>query len=451
MEKRKIKDLLDNIPARIDEAQRSIPESEDWDSIKESITSNSKEIEAIDKEISDISAAIETENREYRSKQEVINRKRSELQAIEFDYKKKLSSAANEISFKITDKEGKLHNLRAEDLKHAGTLERLQQELEGHRTARQNLLNQWSEINAVVEPVLSENDLVCYACKQPLDSSDIQSKQNELTANYNTKKANDLATNRKHGLQTKALIEAAEKAISNTNVQREFIAIAVKNLTTEIETLKADLTKSETLENAWKQASEADVNYIRIKREISVLEEAIGTEPKRVNISEQTERKSAIQKELSSLIQRLNSKEFVDRAARRIDELNREQKELAQKLADLEKIEYAITGFTKAKISVIEEKINSMFSLVKVKMFNSQVNGGETETCELTVDGVPWSDLNNAMKINSGLDVINTLSKYYDIACPIFADNAEAVNDLLPMNAQTIKLYVTTDPILTIN
>lgn len=58
-------------------------------------------------------------------------------------------------------------------------------------------------------------------------------------------------------------------------------------------------------------------------------------------------------------------------------------------------------------------------------MFEELLNGGMTETCETTYNGVPYdSELNSAMKINVGLDIIRTLSDFYQIRVP-FIDNAE--------------------------
>jgi hypothetical protein len=93
----------------------------------------------------------------------------------------------------------------------------------------------------------------------------------------------------------------------------------------------------------------------------------------------------------------------------------------------------------------MEEKVNSLFTMVRFKMFSQQINGGLDETCEALIDGVPFSDANNAAKINAGIDIINAFSKHYDIHAPIFTDNAEAVNRLLKTESQTIKLYVTKD------
>jgi len=58
---------------------------------------------------------------------------------------------------------------------------------------------------------------------------------------------------------------------------------------------------------------------------------------------------------------------------------------------------------------------------------------------------VPYSDANTASRINAGLDVINTLSSHYDAYAPVFIDNAESVNTLIPVNSQLIRLVVTRD------
>lgn len=65
------------------------------------------------------------------------------------------------------------------------------------------------------------------------------------------------------------------------------------------------------------------------------------------------------------------------------------------------------------------------------------------EVCETTFNGVPYSsNLNNAARINVGLDIINTLSKHYGVQAPIFVDNAESVTKLIDIDAQVISLVV---------
>jgi hypothetical protein len=89
--------------------------------------------------------------------------------------------------------------------------------------------------------------------------------------------------------------------------------------------------------------------------------------------------------------------------------------------------------------------------MVKFKLFNTLVNGGIEECCEITVGGIPYNGgLNNAARINAGLDIVKTLQEYYGLKAPVFADNAEAVNDLFQTGSQMIRLYVSTDKALRI-
>ena len=50
--------------------------------------------------------------------------------------------------------------------------------------------------------------------------------------------------------------------------------------------------------------------------------------------------------------------------------------------------------------------------------------------------------VNNGMKINLGIDIINTLSLAYGVRVPLFVDNAESVTKLENCNSQVIRLVV---------
>ena len=81
--------------------------------------------------------------------------------------------------------------------------------------------------------------------------------------------------------------------------------------------------------------------------------------------------------------------------------------------------------------------------MVRFKMFETQVNGDEIETCEATVNGVPYSVLNDARRINAGIDIINAICRHLGMTAPIFIDNAESVNQIIPSDSQIIRLVVT--------
>ena len=70
---------------------------------------------------------------------------------------------------------------------------------------------------------------------------------------------------------------------------------------------------------------------------------------------------------------------------------------------------------------------------------------GISECCETTYKGVDYSDLNNAARINAGLDIINTLCAMNDKTAPVIIDNAESVTNILPTDSQMICLIVSAD------
>ena len=114
--------------------------------------------------------------------------------------------------------------------------------------------------------------------------------------------------------------------------------------------------------------------------------------------------------------------------------------------AEYERLEYELSlldRFTVAKVNMLEGNINSKFQMARFKLFSEQVNGGLAECCETLFDGVPWSrGLNNAARINTGLDIIRTLSEHYGVSASVFIDNAESVTSLIDIDTQVIRLVV---------
>lgn len=126
----------------------------------------------------------------------------------------------------------------------------------------------------------------------------------------------------------------------------------------------------------------------------------------------------------------------------RIEKYDAQQKEYAIKLEQIEKGLYLCDLFTKQKVKLVTDSINAKFKLARFKLFDQQINGGIADCCEVTFDGVPYNDLNSAMRINIGLDVVATLQQHYSCFPPIWIDNAESVTDIYSLNCQMIRLYV---------
>jgi hypothetical protein len=146
--------------------------------------------------------------------------------------------------------------------------------------------------------------------------------------------------------------------------------------------------------------------------------------------------------QVGDLYTKLSGEEQIQKIDKRIEELKTQEKSLAQLIADYDGSEFIIDAYTKAKMNIMESRINSKFKMANFRMFKQQVNGGEEETCDTTYNGVPWSDLNTAAKIQVGIDIINALSDFYNVNAPIWIDNRESTVRIPDTESQVINLVV---------
>lgn len=180
-----------------------------------------------------------------------------------------------------------------------------------------------------------------------------------------------------------------------------------------------------------------------------MIKDPAGDQPEADNSAAKAD-KERINGEIATINQRLGQKAILDRANKEIKELEEQRDKLNEKVADLEKWEFDCLQFQKAKDAELLRRINDLFKLVSFSFVSSQLNGGEKLTCVCTVNGTPYPDVNNAGKINAGLDIINAICKSQGVNAPIFVDNAESVNNVMETSSQKILLCVTTDKQLSI-
>lgn len=218
----------------------------------------------------------------------------------------------------------------------------------------------------------------------------------------------------------------------NVDDQKEVICV----LEDEIANSKAGIDPLEKTPDYIK-AQEAKT---KLEKEVADLETGnSGLVEKAISEKEEIEAKIAEQEKHLSLL------EQHQKGTSRIEELKAEEKRLSVLYEALSKDLFLIESFIKAKVAMLEESINKGFSLTKFKLFSDQINGGLTETCEVTVNGVPYGSLNNAAKVQSGLDIINTISEHHQFCPPVFVDNRESIVTLPETNAQIIGLVVDAD------
>ena len=469
--KKKLRESLESIPIKISEASRSKPQSLNWNQIIGLITGKEQMIIAIDKSMQDSVSQNALINEEIIIKQNQLNALKGKLSTLQSqivqDKTNNINLIKNEIKVIETDISGKESVVRANQQ----NITNLQNAINTQEEEIKKLYSKAEEIQKITAPIydfkpnifnMNEQDKFCPTCLREVEN--LTSKIEQMQADFNTNEAKrkaDYDTNYNHWVnkfkednqnELNKVIEQGKSARVNLNNNKSIIEEANKTLQKSIEELelmksnlqikKDELSKIESIQPV--ETGE----IINLKNEINSF--IVPTNENTVDYTSQNEQKQTLQKEIDELKKQLNTKEQIEVLEKRIDELKNEESTQSQELADLERIEFTLNDFDKGKMELTEESINGLFEIVKFKMYNKQLNDGESQTCETMLDGVPYSDVNTAGKINAGIDIINALSKYYGVSAPIFIDNKESINTPLKSVSQVVYLSVGLEESLTI-
>lgn len=414
---------LDMIPVRIDEAMRNKPEIASGKAkLIRDIETLSAGIGEVEKQKAIIQNGFSSTEKE--SKIRDINRQ-LEVQSSKVlsDYHKQKQRLRDEYEASLT----KLKMVEVDRDRCADRRDELNKEIERESKRIVTLQSEFDTFNAQ-----QFNKESCPTCCQALPAD----KQEILEAEFNTNKSKKLE-------EWKGLIESAVKLKANYEEQQEIMVSKIDSLTTEASQYNdAYNVKFKEYEAYSEPNFEDDPVYADLKAQLFLLE--IDDEP-----GADTEELAKLDEELSSMKSKkagleteLNKFKLIDDINHRILELENQQQKLVAEKNALDEASFLMDEFIKAKVNMLEENINSRFKLARFKMFNVMINGNIEECCETTYKGVPYRSMNNAARINVGLDIINALTSYYKVNAPVFIDNAEAVTEFVPVNSQTIKLIV---------
>lgn len=308
-----------------------------------------------------------------------------------------------------------------------------------------------------------ENSTICKSCGQVLPAdkidqikSDFEERKEKAKADAKKKLENaegDFVVQHNSNLE-----EIKAKGFEQKHIIEDLTA-KNEQLQTEIESLKKNeqeaLAKQNELSKQLEELpAEADYSQNEEYVKLKARHDAVLAEIAKADSLGHDELMFQFEEEKKELLAELDSvKAEIAKASKnveieeRIGELEAEQKEVGQKVADQEKMLYLLESFIRAKMMKISDSINQHFKTVNFKLFDMQLNGGMKECCECTVNGVPYSTLNSGHRIIAGLDIIQSLSELYGVTAPIFIDNAESLNEFnVPdMVAQMILLSVSDD------
>lgn len=273
----------------------------------------------------------------------------------------------------------------------------------------------------------------CPACGQNLPFEQLQ----KATAQFEQKKARHLEAIMHQAESMKEQQNAAQLRVQETEEEIRQRQAAVEALEQEIQAAKSQRVEVRDMKDYAQRMDKLNEQIQAMEQEISNL--AADGEAARRELREQLDTIDAKIREN----QRILAQEAVkEQTLARIEELKADAKNASQALEAIEQMLYLMEEFTRYKARFVEESINSHFRLAKFRLFREQANGGVEERCDVVYDGVPFLGLNNGMRVNVGIDIINTLSRHYGIHVPLFIDNAEAVTRLEDSTSQVIRLVV---------
>ena len=245
-----------------------------------------------------------------------------------------------------------------------------------------------------------------------------------------------------------------DEIMRTANSQKESKAQAeerIKSLRDEIATLEADILRLDGQISAADAAKVSPVDmdgYAEAVKAIQARANTLNAELSAMmgnaaQIREQLRSElGAVQEKISQQQAIIGKESILQYTNKRIGEIQADARNAAQALESIEKMLYLADEYTRYKTQYVESSANSLFRIARFRLFREQANGGVEERCDVVFDGVPYIGLNNGMKINVGIDIINALSRHYGFTVPLFVDNAEGVTRLEQSEAQVIRLFV---------
>lgn len=417
----------DEVPARISECEKTISDlsGTDFDGAEAQLSILNGRLNSLNAEL----LAIE-QNTAVQRKEIELKKAKMDLESIERDndrYRATQKSAVPSIS----TMEEELRRVRSSLDSAKRSLEMRLRDIQKCDDMISSAREKWKKINA--EQFTAKD--TCPTCGQRLPENQIQGSISAFEADKKSR-CNELVNQSQVYKADKGQFQKEEQ---ETRQYIQELEANIREIEDRIQRAKA--ISSETVI--------ADMpDYAEKKSASQAAVTAIGAELKKLQedaafaASGLKSRMSEVKAEIDRVGGIAGLRRSYDYAQRRIQELREDAQAAADNLSQLDKLLYLMEEFSRYKASFVEGSINERFRIARFRLFREQANGGVEDRCDVVYDGVPYIGLNNGMKINVGIDIINTLSRAYGVTVPLFVDNAESVTNLEKCDCQVVRLVV---------
>ena len=429
---KKLADQKKEIPIRIAEQQRMLTNISVED-LKDAIKLKNAKIESLEQKASGIKNNVDEINALH-DKRTIKDTKLRDIRSVASERTFKVK---NELREKISSSKAQERELRDIMNEYEAKQKTLENELKVLKIAKDKYADEYSEAYKAKADLstIKEN---CPYCGKPLDN--FEEEKEKYLELFNSDRAKKLENITTKGKETAKKIEDSESELKDVIDLKTEQFKKVNKVSMAVMELQKELDQ---FDNKPIYTSEELEQLKGLEENIKAIDEEIENAKNNSNSEEKEKYKALIsehKEKLEVMLENLGKSKVDDEIKTRITDLEEKEKGLVKELACIERDIELCELFIKSKVDILEGNINKHFNGVDFKLFETQVNGGINECCQVMVDGVPFNDLNTAKKINSGLAIINTVSKHHEIKLPIFIDNRESIILLENVDTQIINL-----------
>ncbi|WP_312694076.1 hypothetical protein [Caproiciproducens sp.] len=410
---------LDGMPYAISEAQRLVADMLPTMPDVAALTAHRAELEeqiqtlknddsanAVRREIAEIETKIAEGRQKYNAAIEAEN--------------KKIQDGINLLSGQRREKSERLSDISAE-------IRRLEKSVADLANRKTEKLVEYHRINDSVW----QGSEVCPTCGQSLPAEQVESAR----ASFNTNRSKQLEKRVSEG-------KAMADEIRTENETLEKLQTESDALDSEIATLDMRIEKGTGMLKPCNYETQIECKQLTgrvvdLKRKLENGTDSDKTVKMQALLLELEDTKKLIDNARRVKLQHEQRKE----QERRVQELQDHQKEVSAELGKWEKAVALCEDFVKEQARALETAVNGKFKIARFRMFSMQKNGEEAECCDVVYPNGS-TNLSTGERLQTGIDIISTLSEYYGVSAPIWIDNAEGVTLPVETDAQVIRLIV---------
>ena len=433
-EKRQFVGAKTEIPARISECQKTIEDIQGLD-----FAGAQAEVEALNAKKEAVSAqivAIEHSNEadkkalEIREAQLELSTLESENRAYRTSQGSGLLNVQN-LKMDLSDLQKQLDRKRHELANEKAYIDGLSKNIADYR-------DRWISVNGETFTGGS-----CPTCGQNLPAAQFQTAKDKFEANKQKRLADILQTANSY----KESKTQAEDRLTRQQEEIQQLGAAIQQKEQAIAAAEASLVEIVDMADYAQRKGAIQARMDKLNAELFEIHHSVSDLKIRLR-----QEMSEINGQIGVKMGIISSQNLLEYSRKRVEELREDARSAAECLEAIEKMLFLMDEYSRYKTRFVEDSINGMFRIARFRLFREQANGGIEDRCDVVYDGIPYISVNNGMKINLGIDIINTLSMAYGVRVPLFVDNAESVTKLENCNSQIIRLVVSeTDKELRVN